>query len=31
MAAPHEPYLILEGAEKYQCIAQTHGLPRDNH
>ena len=22
---------ILEGAEKYQRIAQTMGLPRDNH
>lgn len=22
---------ILEGAEKYQRIAQTGGLPRDNH
>jgi dihydroxy-acid dehydratase len=22
---------ILEGAEKYQRIAQTAGLPRDNH
>ncbi len=22
---------ILEGAEKYQRIAQTQGLPRDNH
>jgi dihydroxy-acid dehydratase len=22
---------ILEGAEKYQRIAQTKGLPRDNH
>jgi dihydroxy-acid dehydratase len=22
---------ILEGAEKYQRIAQTRGLPRDNH
>jgi dihydroxy-acid dehydratase len=22
---------ILEGAEQYQCIAQTKGLPRDNH
>ena len=22
---------ILEGAEKYQQIAQTQGLPRDNH
>lgn len=22
---------ILEGAEKYQKIAQTMGLPRDNH
>ena len=22
---------ILEGAEKYQRIAQTHGVPRDNH
>ena len=23
--------MILEGAEKYQRIAQTRGLPRDNH
>jgi len=22
---------ILEGAESYQRIAQTKGLPRDNH
>ncbi|HWI87090.1 MAG TPA: IlvD/Edd family dehydratase [Sphingomonas sp.] len=22
---------ILEGSEKYQRIAQTHGIPRDNH
>ena len=22
---------ILEGAEKYQRIAQTAGFPRDNH
>lgn len=22
---------ILEGAEKYQCIAQEMGLPRDSH
>ena len=22
---------ILEGAEKYQRIAQTKGIPRDNH
>lgn len=22
---------ILEGSEKYQRIAQTHGLPRDSH
>ena len=22
---------ILEGAERYQRIAQTRGLPRDNH
>ena len=23
--------MILEGAEQYQRIAQTRGLPRDNH
>jgi len=23
--------MILEGAESYQRIAQTHGVPRDSH
>ena len=23
--------MILEGAEKYQRVAQTHGVPRDSH
>ncbi|MEG3155699.1 hypothetical protein U1700_12455 [Sphingomonas sp. RB1R13] len=22
---------ILEGSDRYQRIAQTHGIPRDNH
>ncbi len=31
VVGPMSSGAILEGAEKYQRIAQTMGLPRDNH